>query len=318
VTDVASAQRAIDTILEQGEGARGRWETAHFGQFVQILDEYRQMKAGNPGFDPVRPVLPAKVRRAEGDDDRIPLITDRDTARCADLFNVANEVLLQTLQRYFAHTEETDEQLSSLARAAVGLMVRVLRPLGGLITTLPVGREHPGHTAGPSFELFYENDYLVPHREAAWIVLEERLRDAVAFCGALQDDCDPLTAMRLVPVEAALGDIADSLAAHQADWGGSSRFVAAREPHKKPNQQELVISADGDSVSFATHIQPLFRERDRGSMKFAFDLWSYDDVKSNAKGILARLENGSMPCDGAWPAEQIDTFRRWVGGGMAA
>ena len=63
VTDVASAQRAIDTILEQGEGARGHWQTAHFGQFVQILDEYRQMQAGNPGFDPVRPVLSAKVRR---------------------------------------------------------------------------------------------------------------------------------------------------------------------------------------------------------------------------------------------------------------
>src|SRR4029079_7360036 len=106
-----------------------------------------------------------KVRRDERDDDRIPLITDRDTTRCADLFNVANEVLLQTLQRYFAHTEETDEQLSTLARAAVGLMVRVLRPLGGLITTLPVGDEHPGRTAGASFELFYENDYLMPHRE---------------------------------------------------------------------------------------------------------------------------------------------------------
>ena len=78
------------------------------------------------------------------------------------------------------------------------------------------------------------------------------------------------------------------------------------------------MSADGNSVSFATHIQPLFRERDRGSMKFAFDLWSYDDVKSNAEGILARLENGSMPCDGPWPAEQVDTFRRWVEGGMLA
>ena len=53
-------------------------------------------------------------------------------------------------------------------------------------------------------------------------------------------------------------------------------------------------------------------------MKFAFDLGSYDDVKSNADGILARLENGSMPCDGAWPADRVDTFRRWVESGMAA
>jgi hypothetical protein len=37
VTDLAWAQRAIDAILEQGEGARGHWQDAHFGQFVQIL-----------------------------------------------------------------------------------------------------------------------------------------------------------------------------------------------------------------------------------------------------------------------------------------
>src|SRR5512133_1741200 len=44
VTDLASAQRALDTILEQGEGARGHWENAHFGEFVKILEEYRAMR----------------------------------------------------------------------------------------------------------------------------------------------------------------------------------------------------------------------------------------------------------------------------------
>src|SRR4029450_8087330 len=102
VTGLASAQRALDTILEQGEGARGRWETAHFGQFVQILGEYRDMLAANPAFDPIRPVRFATVRRSEHDDS-VPRIGDPVTARCADLFNVAYEVLLQILERYFAH-----------------------------------------------------------------------------------------------------------------------------------------------------------------------------------------------------------------------
>jgi hypothetical protein len=256
------------------------------------------------------------VRRGERDDDRVPLITDRDAARCADLFNVAYEVLLQTLQRYFAHTEETDAQLATLAGASVGLMGRVLRPLGGLITTLPVGSEHPGRTAGPSFELFYENDYLLPHREAAWLLLEERLRDAATFCGVLEGDCDPLVAQRLAPVEAALAGIADSLATHQADWAAASRLTAAAQ--NEPDEKEIEMPANEESLSFATDIKPLFRERDRESMEFAFDLWSYDDVKRNADGILAQLQNGSMPCDGAWPAERVDAFRRWAEGGMAA
>ena len=36
-----------------------------------------------------------------------------------DLFNVGYEILLQTFERYFAHTEETDAQLATLAETAV-------------------------------------------------------------------------------------------------------------------------------------------------------------------------------------------------------
>jgi hypothetical protein len=51
-------------------------------------------------------------------------------------------------------------------------------------------------------------------------------------------------------------------------------------------------------------------------MSFAFDLWSADDVRAHAAGILQRLQDGSMPCDGAWPAAQVDGFRRWIDAGM--
>ena len=58
------------------------------------------------------------------------------------------------LQRYFAHTEETDAQLKALADVTVNLMFGVIKPLGDLITTLPGRAGAPGRTAGPSFELF--------------------------------------------------------------------------------------------------------------------------------------------------------------------
>jgi hypothetical protein len=53
-------------------------------------------------------------------------------------------------------------------------------------------------------------------------------------------------------------------------------------------------------------------------MRFAFDLWSYADVTTHAEAILERLEAGSMPCDGAWPAEQVAVFRRWIDSGKPA
>jgi len=80
---------------------------------------------------------------------------------------------------------------------------------------------------------------------------------------------------------------------------------------------ETVESPGPDQpVSFATDISPLFRERDRQAMSWAFDLGSYDDVRAHAEGILGRLAAGRMPCDGAWPEERIEVFRRWAQTGM--
>jgi hypothetical protein len=66
---------------------------------------------------------------------------------------------------------------------------------------------------------------------------------------------------------------------------------------------------------FETHIKPMFRERDRHAMQSHFDLWSQADVSQHADAILARLRDGTMPCDGAWPQAQIDLFQRWVESG---
>jgi len=74
--------------------------------------------------------------------------------------------------------------------------------------------------------------------------------------------------------------------------------------------------ADDEPVTFEKDIKPLFRERDRRSMLFAFDLWSYDDVSNQTPAIIARLRDGTMPCDGAWPEAQVDAFQRWMDAGM--
>jgi hypothetical protein len=211
VTELTSAQRAIDTIVEQGEGARGDWREAHFGRLLGVLDEYLEMKRAEPDFQPARPVAAANVR-PQPTGVAVPLITDPATMRTMDLLNVGYEVLLQLLSRYFAHTDETPEQLEVLADVSVGLMFAVIKPLGSVVTTLPVGPALPGATAGPGFELFYQVDYLLPHKTAAWVLMEERLRDAAAFarrCGLL---CTPALTEPLAKVADALERYADKLA----------------------------------------------------------------------------------------------------------
>jgi hypothetical protein len=46
-------------------------------------------------------------------------------------------------------------------------------------------------------------------------------------------------------------------------------------------------------------------------MRKAFDLWAYEDVVSHAPAIATKLHEGTMPCDGPWPGEQVKLFDRW-------
>ena len=73
------------------------------------------------------------------------------------------------------------------------------------------------------------------------------------------------------------------------------------------------------ALSFAKDIRPLFRdEQDVEAMKpFGLDLSSYDEVRAQAENIVARLEDGSMPCDEVWPQSRIDVFKLWMSEGMA-
>jgi hypothetical protein len=95
--------------------------------------------------------------------------------------------------------------------------------------------------------------------------------------------------------------------------------VSALSTDRDAGDEEPVRLPDPTTTpSFTTHIKPLFRSKDRQSMRFAFDLWSHDDVSQQADAILARLRAGTMPCDGAWPPERIEVFERWIAAGTPA
>jgi CDGSH-type Zn-finger protein/truncated hemoglobin YjbI len=105
------------------------------------------------------------------------------------------------------------------------------------------------------------------------------------------------------------------------DWttgaGPPGGRISALAPPEVDDDPPVELPADDEPVRFDEHIKPLFRRRDRQSMQFAFDLWAHEDVSANAAAILERLDNGTMPCDGAWASEKVETFRRWTTSGMS-
>jgi CDGSH-type Zn-finger protein/truncated hemoglobin YjbI len=106
------------------------------------------------------------------------------------------------------------------------------------------------------------------------------------------------------------------------DWSTSAgppgSRISALAPARDPAEAEAQLPTPGETVGFEQHIKTLFRARDRKSMQFAFDLWSYADVSVHADAIVARLRNGTMPCDGAWPSERVEVFARWIAEGKRA
>jgi hypothetical protein len=191
VTDLTSALEVVELIVEEGEGARGAWEHAHYGRFLAIERELEACTADDPAFAPAFPVLANPFVHQPFDCDPVNVLTDPFTVAVADLANGAYATMLQILARSFAHTNETDLELSTLATTSVDAMFRLLAPLGRLLTRMPAGPDHPGRTAGMSFEL-YRSLHLLPHRRAAWALMCERL-------SSLAGHADDLAAGATVP-----------------------------------------------------------------------------------------------------------------------
>ena len=175
VTDLRSAHAAIEEIIEQGEGARGDWRSAHYGRFLSMWEEYSELRRQDPSFEPARPVIAAFTRQPYDVPLPQPVLTEPVAHPVAELFSLGYEALLQMLTRFFTHTDESDEQLGLLIGSAFGLMTGVLEPLGSALTRLPAGAGYPGRAAGPAFEMYYQMGNFVPAREAAWAVLTERV-----------------------------------------------------------------------------------------------------------------------------------------------
>ena len=315
VTGLVSAAQAIQTIVEEGEGARGGWQRAHFGRFLEILEAYRAMKAADPSFSPARPsVTNPYVRvprdllglatasgRAAPDDPRgVHLIQDPTTAAVSDLFNACYAAMLQLLYRLFQHSEETDEELEMLGQTSVLMMVQVIRPLGELLTTLPVGPRAPGWTAGPSFMLTSATP-VTPHKPAAWSILGERLLELAEVCGGLTEEAPDVLAK--------VGERLAAFAASLLQPGAAGRSPEADVPAL------AVDPPSGEAPSFDRDIRPLFTAQDRAAMRWSFDLWEVASVRQHAEAILDQVAAGRMPCEGPWSAEQVELFRRWVQAG---
>jgi len=183
VDGLASAKRAVEEIVLQGEGAPAHREGSHYQRFAAIRVELARLKRARPDFAPARPVVENPILGdPEGRADVTP-IGDGLTAKLVDLGNALYSLMMRTFAQVFAPAPLPRELRVGLAAAATELMY-CMSYVGEAVTRLPAGPAKPGATAGLTFALSLSSGQLV--QRCAAQILSERSRELACAAAKLE------------------------------------------------------------------------------------------------------------------------------------
>lgn len=162
LTDVASANLALELIVEEGEGIDAPpGYQSHFRRFYDIHAELTAELRRDPGFEPSLPLL-TNPNREE--------IRNPFARRTFDLFNYSYATLLFVLSSLYRNFVPVAKQKypyfsSALQETAFGpAMTMLLRPIAEVLAHTRSGDGE--HTTGPDYHLSAEDEALLAHYEA--------------------------------------------------------------------------------------------------------------------------------------------------------
>ncbi len=186
VTNRETANQAIDFIIQGGEGAPGKREGSHYDTFLSMRKELHSQTQGR--FDPSRPVVLNPRTRKHHRDAPIEgtVITNSDSLKVAELFNMCYELSLLTLSQLFSFGGESSGERDILRRSSRQLMTMALRPIAEILTDMPATDDPNDGNAGPPFEL-YGDLQLSTQESNRWVILNERFDSIIMQAKELSD-----------------------------------------------------------------------------------------------------------------------------------
>ncbi len=186
ISDKASALRALDTIVVQGEGALSV-QGSHFARFCAIRDEYLELLKEDPGFTPGRPVARNPVMRRPLSPEGRVWIRQPLAARYLDLANTLYAFMLRVLVQVFVVEGRAPASKRALIDTSLDTM-HALASIGELLTHLAANEDTPGVHAGVTFAMVRSLAPLDSHAESA--LLGERLTQIVSRFAELQAELE--------------------------------------------------------------------------------------------------------------------------------
>lgn len=171
VTDLATACKAIETIVTQGEGSRSNCVRSHFQRFMAIRTAYEKFAGIHPDFEPAFRAATNPVMRKPPEPQGRVWIQYEQPRAVLDLGNAVYNHMLRFLMQGFADTDRARKK--HFLDAAIDLMYAV-DPLARELARLKANCED-GCNAGLSFATLRSIVPIDP--KTACFTLRERLKE---------------------------------------------------------------------------------------------------------------------------------------------
>ncbi len=176
VKDLASAHAAIDTIVEQGEGAPGHHETGHYARFLAIKRELEALQSANPNFNPSHNCARNPVMRRPVNPENRVHIDHPAAAAALDVGNALYGVMLRCLAQSMGRSGDAAKRM--LLDGGIDAMF-AMAPVAEHLAALPANGRHPGVTAGLTFTMLRDVGRM-PEGDGEVRFLRERLEQIAA------------------------------------------------------------------------------------------------------------------------------------------
>jgi CDGSH-type Zn-finger protein/uncharacterized Fe-S cluster protein YjdI len=285
VSDLAGAHAAIDTIVDQGEGASTHREDSHFARFLTIKAEYQEALRRDPLFAPGRPVADNPVMRAplSGTADRV-FVNEPLAARTLDFVNGLYGQMLRFLVQAFGRARPSAADQILLTDGAAAMM-RYVAPIAEALTRMPANASRAGINAGMTFTMIRD---LAPTIEGPteWSIMAERVEELARAARELAPQVEEIAA-----VAPELGRLATALVARgkvarvetKAAESNALRPSASSEPAASEAVAVASVIEDGIEIASSPGVTIKYETKRCIHARFCM-LWQPQVYKANVKG----------------------------------
>lgn len=240
VDSVLSATRAIEEIIEQGEGAPEGRSGSHYERFREMLSELRDYKTLHPHFEPAWPAARNPWLNVGIPEDAHHVISSEPARHVVDLGNSIYGLMLKTFVQVFSPHPLPSGLREELSSAASGLM-QVLSVVGETAARLTEGNS--GKTAGLSFQVAHTFGALVQH--SAGQILGERASELAEAAYELGRAPELAESRVFTSVSSSLASLAEALIRVGAEYGRRPAPAEGRDADlKPPSSRRITVVED--------------------------------------------------------------------------